>query len=450
MASTPFLSSVFFIITTTILTVVSTATIKISLSPLPNRPSSDRHQILNNLATSSIAKTHRHKHHLDTKINTSSSVLKASILYSDYFGGYTVSLGFGTPPQTLSFYIDMGSSLTWFPCCSDCERTRFPTFNPKLSSSTKYLRCQDPKCSWLFGPDVDSVCQGNCPKYSFEYDRIYNTNELLLLEENLVFPHKTFHDFLIGCSSKKPNFGFPTGVAGFGRRSESFPSQLGLTKFSYCLTSRQPLDNPNTSSTMWFETDSGETKNSGLSYTPLYKNQVASKPLLQEFYYVKLRKIFVGNTRIKIPYRFLVPATDDEFGGMIVDLSASYTFMERSVFKLVTEEFEKQMGNYSKAVDYITWFNPCFYISPVDYKRIKVPELIFQFEGGAKMKLPMANYFSFVEDDIACVMIYTDINGLLPVNSGPAIMLGNLQQQNYYIEFDLANNRLGFAKQICV
>ncbi|OMO68520.1 Peptidase A1 [Corchorus olitorius] len=443
MASTPLLSSIFLIITT-ILTTASTATIKMSPSPFPH----NRHQILKNITNSSLSSTKS-----KAEINTSSSLLKAPLMLYNFEkdGFYAISLDFGTPPQTLSFNIDMGSSLTWFPCCSDCKPTEFPTFKPQLSSSTNYLRCKNPKCSWLFGPDIGSFCQTYCPDYTFQYDGGYTTYGYLL-EENLVFPHKTFHDFLIGCSTKKPNFGFPIGVAGFGRRPESFPSQLGLTKFSYCLTSRQSLDDPNTNSTMWFETDSGsgDTKTPGLSYTPLYKNQVASKPHLQELYYVKLRNIFVGNTRIKIPYRFLAPATDDKFGGTIVDLSSSYTFMERTVFKLVTEEFVKQMGNYSRAVDYITWFNPCFYISPADYKRINVPELIFQFKGGAKMKLPMANYFSIVRDDIACVMIYTDINGLLPVESGPAIVIGNLQQQNYYIEFDLANNRLGFAKQICL
>ncbi|OMO82538.1 Peptidase A1 [Corchorus capsularis] len=437
MASTPFLSSSVFLIITTILTTANTATLKMSLPPFPHRPSTDRHQFLKNVTTSSLT----------------SSVLKVPMVYTD--DGYAISLDFGTPPQTLSFYIDVGSSLTWFPCCSesDCGPTNeFPTFNPTLSSSTNYLRCKNPKCSWLFGPDVASFCQTYCPDYTFPYDGGYTTYGYLL-EENLVFPHKNFPHFLVGCSSTNPYLGFLKGVAGFGRRPESLPSQLGLTKFSYCLTSRQPLDNEtNIKSTMWFETDSGsgDTKTPNLSYTPLYKNQVASKPHLQEFYYVKLRNIFVGNTRVKIPYRFFVPATDDKFGGTIVDLSSSYTFMERTVFKLVTEEFEKQMGNYSRAVDYITWFNPCFYISPADYKRINVPELIFQFKGGAKMKLPMANYFSFVRDDIACVMIYTDINGLLPVESGPAIVIGNLQQQNYFIEFDLANNRLGFAKQICV
>ncbi|KAG4130268.1 hypothetical protein ERO13_D09G132001v2 [Gossypium hirsutum] len=194
---------------------------------------------------------------------------------------------------------------------------------------------------------------------------------------------------------------------------------------------------------------SGDAKTPGLSYTPFYRNQVASNPNFKEFYYVTLRKILVGDKHVKVPYSYLVPGSDGN-GGTIVDSGSTFTFMDRPVFEVVSKEFEKQMGNYIRAreIENISGLAPCFNIS--GYTSIKFPELSFQFKGGAKMALPLVNYFSFVGDDkVACLMIVSDNVVGQGSHGGPAIILGSFQQQNYYIEFDMANNRFGWAERRC-
>ncbi|EOY08435.1 hypothetical protein QUC31_010858 [Theobroma cacao] len=472
MASFLLLSFFSSLLISTTLTVTTTATasttIKISLSPFPHPPSFDAYQILNNLATSSVSRAHHLKqptHKIKAKANTTSSLLKTP-LFPHSYGGYTISLGIGTPPQTLTFIMDTGSSLSWFPCtsryiCSQCafpnvDPKKIPTFSPKLSSSKALVGCKNPKCRWLFGPDVESRCQDcepasknctqNCPPYIIQYG-LGSTGGLLLVE-NLVFSQKTFQDFLVGCSIFSNRQ--PAGIVGFGRRPESLPSQLGVKKFSYCLVSRR-FDDTGVSSNMLLETGSGsgDAKTKGLSYTPFYKNQFASHPIFQEFYYVTIRKILVGDKHVKVPYKYLVPGPDGN-GGTIVDSGSTFTFMERAVFELVSKEFEKQMGNYSRAheVENKSGLAPCVNIS--GHKSISFPELIFQFKGGAKMALPLANYFSFLDVNVVCLMVVTDNIIGQGVSGGPAIILGNFQQQNYYIEYDLANESFGFAKQSCV
>ncbi|KAL4296770.1 hypothetical protein GQ457_12G012220 [Hibiscus cannabinus] len=465
MASLPFISSVSILIICTALT--SAATIKVSLSPFPHPPSSNAYQILSNLANSSVARARHLKYPKpNAKTDAPSSFLKTP-LFPHSYGGYTISLSFGTPPQALTFIMDTGSSLSWFPCtsrylCSQCafpnvDPAKIPTFAPKLSSSTKLVGCRNPKCSWHFGPNVQSRCQDceptsknctqACPPYIIQYG-LGSTGGLLLVE-NLVFPQKTFQDFLVGCSIFSNRQ--PAGIAGFGRSAESLPSQLGLKKFSYCLVSRQ-FDDTGISSNMLLETGSGtgDAKTPGLSYTPFYKNQATSNLAFKEYYYVTLRKIVVGDKHVKVPYSFLVPGSDGN-GGTIVDSGSTFTFMERPVFELVSKEFEKQMGNYSRAreVENISGLAPCFNIS--GYKSVEAPELTFQFKGGAKMVLPLTNYFSFVGDDnVVCLTVITDNVITQGSQGGPAIILGSFQQQNYYIEFDLANDRFGFAKKLCV
>jgi hypothetical protein len=80
-------------------------------------------------------------------------------LFPHSYGGYSISLSIGKPPQTTSFLLDTGSSLVWFPCtsrylCFDCafpniDPEKTPTFIPKLSSSSKILGCKNPKCALL-------------------------------------------------------------------------------------------------------------------------------------------------------------------------------------------------------------------------------------------------------------------------------------------------------------
>ena len=78
------------------------------------------------------------------------------------------------------------------------------------------------------------------------------------------------------------------------------------------------------------------------------------------------------------------------------------------------------------------------------------PELRFEFRGGAKMRLPVANYFSLVgKGDVACLTIVSDDVAGSGGTVGPAVILGNYQQQNFYVEYDLENERFGFRSQSC-
>lgn len=457
------------ILSIAVLTTATTTTITLPLSPFthqhPSTAASDPFQILSNLASASLSRA-RHLKRPKPKSNTSNSI--NTPLFPHSYGGYTIFLSFGTPPQSLPFIMDTGSSLVWFPCthrysCSKCD---FPnvdpaeilTFIPKESASTQILGCKNPKCEYIFGSDVQSQCRDcdpnsknctqACPPYIIQYG-LGSTGGILLLE-TLDFPQeKNFPNFLVGCSVFSMRQ--PAGIAGFGRSSESLPSQLGVKKFSYCLVPRVFDDTP-VGSNLVLETGSGDDpKIPGLSYTPFHDNPNTSNPAFKEYYYVTLRKIFVGNKHVKVPYRYLVPGSSDGNGGTIVDSGSTFTFMEKAVFDPVAEEFEKQMANFSRAttIENRSGLKPCFNISGEESGNI--PELIFQFKGGAKITLPPENYFAIIADrSVICLTVVTDGAMSPQLSVGPAIILGSFQQQNYYVEYDLANKRFGFVKQDCV
>ncbi|KAG9455037.1 hypothetical protein H6P81_007941 [Aristolochia fimbriata] len=381
-------------------------------------------------------------------------------LYPHSYGGYSVSLEFGTPPQKTDLIMDTGSHLVWIPCTRKylCRNCSFPgthngitPFIPKSSSSSKIIGCKNPKCGWIHSPEFLSGCRscssGNCTQICPPYFILYGSGSTggLLLSETLRLRGKGIPNFAVGCSVVSSRQ--PAGVAGLGRGSPSLPAQLGAKRFSYCMASHRFDDNPRGAGALVLN---GEEKGN-FSYTPLVKNPATGKPTFGVFYYVALRKISVGGKSVKVPYEHLRPGPDGN-GGTIVDSGTTFTYMSAPLLDAVAREFETQVsGKHPRAstVESETGLRPCF-VFPVKSKSpVAPPELTLHFKGGAKMRLPAANYFSFVGDSVICLTIVSDgVEGSVQ-SDGPSIILGNYQQQNFLIEYDLEKERFGFREQRC-
>ncbi|XP_042500260.1 probable aspartyl protease At4g16563 [Macadamia integrifolia] len=426
-------------------------TVTLSLLQFNKNPSSDPWKNLSFIASASLIRARNLK-------NPQSSLVSKTPLFPQSYGGYSIPLSFGTPPQTVSFVMDTGSDLVWFPCthryvCSNCffrnqNPSNISTFIPKLSSSSKTISCENPKCGWIHSSKVQKRCSGcepnsrNCSQICPPYIIIYGSGSTggFLLSETLDFPEKKVPDFVVGCSVLSASQ--PCGIAGFGRGPTSLPSQLHLKKFSYCLLSHN-LDDTNESSLLVLD---GDDKITSISYTPFVKNPITGNPAFSVYYYVGLRKITVGGKKVKIPYKYLSLGSDGN-GGTIIDSGSTFTFMEKEMFDLVAREFETQVKSYKRAlyIEVLTGLRPCFDVSAE--KNVSLPELVFHFKGGAKMALPLANYYSFLGNTgVVCMTVVTDGP---EISGGPSIILGNYQQQNFYVEYDLENQRLGFRQQSC-
>lgn len=420
---------------------------------------SDPYQGLTHLASTSLARAH----HLKNPQNAPTS----TTTLSPYNGAYSISLSFGTPPQSVPMVMDTGSSFSWLPCtkryvCRNCSVSsqNISTFIPKQSSSSKIVGCKNPKCGWIHKSfDPNSSCQDcqqsetNCTQICPPYIILYGLGSTggIPMVETLTMPHKKIENFLIGCSLFSSNQ--PAGVAGFGRGISSLPSQLGLKKFSYCLVSHKFDNTPKSSFlSMDSESDSGR-KTESLSYTPLLRNPGRpGNSALSEYYYVSLRKITVGGKKVKVPYQQLIPDSDGNCG-TIVDSGSTFTYMNKAVFNVVADAFSEQVKGYKRAesVESLTGLRPCFDIT--GYKDVRIPELKLHFKGGAEMELPLENYFFVVSDNrssVLCLTVVTDNTLLSPeLLSGPSVILGNFMMQNFHVEFDLRNERLGFRQQSC-
>ncbi len=443
-----------------LLPLISTTT-TIPLSHFHKNPPPIPYQNLNYLASSSLTRAKHLKNPHTTPSTTTTSI------FSHSYGAYSISLSFGTPPQTLPFLLDTGSDFTWFPCthhyrCNNCSfsnSTTITSFIPKLSSSSKILGCLNPKCSWIHRSNSNNCTNQICPPYLIFYGS-GNTGGLAL-SETLNFSNRTVRDFLVGCSVFSSYQ--PAGIVGFGRGPSSLPTQLGLNKFSYCLLSHR-FDDTNKHSSLVLYNDSEKTQGLlNLSYTNFVKNpKLAEKPEFSVYYYVALRQISVGGRHVKVPYKYLNPQPNGS-GGTVVDSGTTFTFMSRGVFELVAAEFRRQVKHErAVGVEALTGLRPCFNVSKkqnMEKEMVSFPELRFHFKGGAEMVLPLENILAMAgegdgeeggSDGAVCLTLVTDgVAGEKQVAGGPAIILGNFQMQNFYVEYDLRNERFGFRQQSC-
>lgn len=266
--------------------------------------------------------------------------------------------------------------------------------------------------------------------------------------ETLNFPDKVVPNFLIGCSLFSSNQ--QAGVAGFGRGTSSFPTQLNLKKFSYCLVSHKFDNGPKSSTLSMDPVSDSSRKTNQFSYTVFHDNPV--RPGLSDYYYINLRKITVGGQKVHVSYQQLVPDANGN-GGTIVDSGTTFTYMNPAVWTAVANSFLMQVKNYGRdsKVESLTGLKPCFDVTADT--ALAMPDLKLHFKGGVAMTLPLENYFFSVDDvnrSVVCLAVVSDNSVLGPeLTAGPAVILGNFFMQNYRVEFDLTNKRFGFRQESC-
>ncbi|TYJ08324.1 hypothetical protein E1A91_A11G066900v1 [Gossypium mustelinum] len=333
---------------------------------------------------------------------SSSTVVKAPVAAGN--GEFLMYLSIGTPPKSYSAVMDTGGDLVWTQCkpCSQCFKQSTPIFDPKLSSTFSKLSCSSHLCVALPKPTCGDRCE-----YVYSYGD-YSSTQGVMATETFTFGKVSVPNIGFGCGEENDGEGFSqgAGLVGLGRGPLSLVSQLKEPKFSYCLT---PFD---------------ETQKS-----TLLMGSIASVN--------RTLGITVGRTRL--PFNESTFAfQDDGSGGLIIDSGTTITYLEESVFNVLSERFIKQM---KLPVDNSgsTGLELCF-ILPSDTSKVKVPKLIFHFDG-ADLDLPGENY------------VIADSNmGLICLAMGRSngiSILGNIQQQNMLVLRDLKKKTLSFVQTQC-
>ncbi|ONK67141.1 uncharacterized protein A4U43_C06F16270 [Asparagus officinalis] len=345
-------------------------------------------------------------------------------------GEFLMDLAIGTPSVPFSAIVDTGSDLIWTQCkpCVECFDQSTQIFDPKKSSTYSALPCTGDLCSALPTSmcNSDSTCE-----YLYSYGDSSSTQGVLGSETFTLGSVKTPH-IGFGCGDTNQGSGFSqgAGLVGLGRGPLSLASQLNVGKFSYCLTS---LDDTSKKSPLLFGS-LAELNGSAIKTTPLAKNSVQPS-----FYYVNLKGITVGKTPLKFPSTAFA-LQDNGTGGLIIDSGTSITYLNTLAYKALKKAFLSQV-KLQVADGSDVGLDLCFQMSKDSSAAAGgVPKLVLHFEG-ADLDLPGENY-----------MVLDSSTGLLCLtvmgSSGMSI-IGNFQQQNMQILYDLEKESLSFMPAHC-
>ncbi|KAL6650799.1 hypothetical protein ACP70R_009724 [Stipagrostis hirtigluma subsp. patula] len=357
-------------------------------------------------------------------------------------GEYLVKLGIGTPQHYFSAAVDTASDLVWMQCmpCVSCYRQLDPVFNPKFSSSYAVVPCGSDTCDQLTDHRCRDEGEENACEYTYRYSGNAETKGTLAMDK-LSIGGDVFHGIVFGCSDA--SVGGPpalaSGIVGLGRGPLSLVSQLSVRRFMYCLP--PPLSR--SAGRLVLGADAGAVRNVSDRVTV----SMSSNPRYPSYYYLNFDGLAVGDRtprRAQLSGNLNVtsPATvrgRADAHGMIVDIASTITFLEESLYEELADDLEEEIrlprGSSSRL-----GLDLCFILPDgVGMDRVYVPAVSMSFDG---RWLEMERDRLFVEDrGMMCLMIGK--------TTGNVSILGNYQQQNMQVLYNLRRGKITFAKTSC-
>lgn len=364
-----------------------------------------------------------------------SPVVSGSTLGS---GQYFVDFFLGTPPQKFSLIVDSGSDLLWVQCapCLQCYAQDTPLYAPSNSSTFNPVPCLSPECLLIpatEGFPCDFHYPGACA-YEYRYADT-SLSKGVFAYESATVDDVRIDKVAFGCGrDNQGSFAAAGGVLGLGQGPLSFGSQVGYAygnKFAYCLVNY--LDPTSVSSWLIFGDELISTIHD-LQFTPIVSN--SRNPTL---YYVQIEKVMVGGESLPISHS----AWSLDFlgnGGSIFDSGTTVTYWLPPAYRNILAAFDKNV-RYPRAAS-VQGLDLCVDVTGVDQPSF--PSFTIVLGGGAVFQPQQGNYFVDVAPNVQCLAMAG-----LPSSVGGFNTIGNLLQQNFLVQYDREENRIGFAPAKC-
>ncbi|KAF5794524.1 putative nepenthesin [Helianthus annuus] len=327
---------------------------------------------------------------------------------------YSMNLAIGTPPVSFSAMMDTGSDLIWTKCKTRGSGSA-RSFDP---SESKTFSQVDKSCTEL---KLDGCNQNYADG---------NSVSVSLGQETLKVGDENFKNVTFACGTPDKDIPYD-GILGMGRGDLSLVSQLKESVFLYCLGSRFE---PKTSSVL-LTGSKATSQNINTQTTPLLKQDGKS------YYYVSLEGISVGKTKLAVTKSDFAISSYDGSGGMIIDSGTTFTYLEKGIVNMISDEFIKQTklvkhGNHNPYMGLEHCFKPP--------GNVHVPNVVFHFEG-ADWVLQRQNYiYEKNGKNVACLAFIANNEDYDHVS-----IFGNMNQQNMMVVYDLDNNNLSFKPADC-
>ncbi|CAN6700265.1 unnamed protein product [Malus baccata var. baccata] len=358
-----------------------------------------------------------------------------------------VSLPIGTPPQTQQMVLDTGSQLSWIQCHNKTPKPRPPppptaSFDPSLSSTFSVLPCTHPICK----PRVpDFTLPTSCDRNRLcHYSYFYADGTLA--EGNLIREKFTFSrsvstpPLILGCAKDTSD---TKGILGMNLGRLSFASQAKVTKFSYCVPNRPARTGSNMPTGSFYL---GHNPNSaGFRYVDLLTfGQSQRMPNLDPLAYtVVMVGIRIGGKMLKIQPSIFRPDASGA-GQTMIDSGSEFTYFVDEAYSKVREEIVRLAGaKLKKGYVYAGVSDMCFDGDSMEIGRL-IGDMAFVFAKGVEIVTPKEQILAEVGRGVRCVAVGQ--SNMLGASSN---IIGNFHQRNQWVEFDLANRRVGFGRADC-
>ncbi|XP_059640793.1 aspartic proteinase PCS1-like [Cornus florida] len=354
-----------------------------------------------------------------------------------------VSLPIGTPPQTQQMVLDTGSQLSWIQCNKKTPRKPPPTtsFDPSLSSSFSVLPCNHPLCKPRI-PDFTlptSCDQNRLCHYSYFYADGTLAEGNLVREKFIFSVSQVTPPLILGCAKDSND---NEGILGMNFGRLSFTTQAKITKFSYCVPLRQSQVKVTPTGTFYI----GRNPNDRLfRYVDLLAfPQSQRMPNLDPLAYtVGMVGMRIGGKRLNIPASVFRPDAGGA-GQTMIDSGTEFTFLVDEAYNKVRAEIVRLVGpRLKKGYVYGGAMDMCFDGNAMVIGRL-IGDMVLEFEKGVEIVVDGGRTLADVGGGVHCLGFgRSDMLGLA------SNIIGNFHQQNLWVEFDLANRRVGFGKADC-
>ena len=161
-------------------------------------------------------------------------------------------------------------------------------------------------------------------------------------------------------------------------------------------------------------------------------------------YTVAMNGIQIGGKRLSISPALFRPDAGGS-GQTMVDSGSEFTYLVSEAYDKVREEVVRVAGpRMKKGYVYGGVADMCFDgRDGVEIGRL-IGDMVFEFEKGVEIVVPKERVLADVGGGVHCVGI-----GSSDKLGATSNIIGNFHQQNLWVEFDLANRRVGFGGADC-
>ncbi|KAF7847117.1 hypothetical protein BT93_L3346 [Corymbia citriodora subsp. variegata] len=308
-------------------------------------------------------------------------------------GEFVVTIGLGTPKVVLTLIFDTGSDITWTQCepCPSCYTQQDPLFDPSKSTTYSKPRCTSSKCTYSIDYADESHSDG------------YYVQDILTLtpESRWVF--------IFGCGQNNSHgFGRTAGILGLGGGRTTLIEQT-KSEFSrifcYCIPGRI-----------------AKQKTPPLIFDQNYPS----------FYFVNLVGIALGNQKFSLSSESPAPRT-------IIDSGTTFTRLPPPIYLAIRTEFANYMSNYPVAEPMSTLLDSCYDLR--GQTNVSLPKMVLQFDNTNVSLDPSALVWRESDAQVCLAFMPNQRNNL--------IIIGNVQQRNLNILYNVQDGKIEFGKGNC-